>query len=88
LAKCVQASNYNAAAAQMPHGFPVVLMHELADCCQVGDEVEVTGVIVQQAQGTMAAGAFCAPLACVQLQSMQFATAYMGWLRCKALPVL
>jgi DNA replicative helicase MCM subunit Mcm2 (Cdc46/Mcm family) len=74
----VQASNYNAAAAQMPRGFPVVLMHELAGCCQVGDEIEVTGIIVQQAQGAIAAGASCAPLACVQLQSAQLATVCMG----------
>jgi DNA replicative helicase MCM subunit Mcm2 (Cdc46/Mcm family) len=53
----LQASSYNASAAQMPRGLPVVLMHELADCCQVGDEVEVTGVIVQQAQGALAPGA-------------------------------
>ena len=45
------------AAASLPKGFPVILMHDLADCCQVGEAVEVTGALLLQLQGSVASGA-------------------------------
>ena len=52
----MQESSGNAAAA-LPKGFPVILMHDLADCCQVGEGVEVTGTLLLQLQGAVATGA-------------------------------
>jgi DNA replicative helicase MCM subunit Mcm2 (Cdc46/Mcm family) len=52
----VQEGNGNAAAS-LPKGFPVILMHDLADCCQVGEAVEVTGTLPLQLQGNVASGA-------------------------------
>lgn len=38
---------------RLPRGFPVVLLHDLVESCQVGDRVEVTGAILQQAQAPL-----------------------------------
>ena len=53
----VQENGGSAAAARLPKGFPIVLLHELADSCQVGDDVEVTGILQLQLQGTVVSGA-------------------------------
>lgn len=38
-------------------------MHDLADCCQVGEAVEVTGTLLLQLQGSVASGALLLRLA-------------------------
>lgn len=43
--------------SKLPQGFPVILLHDLVDGAQVGDSVEVTGVILQQVLGAVPNGA-------------------------------
>lgn len=42
--------------SKLPGGFPVVLLHDMVDSAQVGDVVEVTGVIQQQTLGAIPNG--------------------------------
>ena len=53
----MQEGNSSSNVGQQPKGFPVLLLHDLADCCRVGEVVEVTGVVLLQLQGALASGA-------------------------------
>ena len=56
IAACLQ-EHSSSSVGQLPRGLPVFLMHDMADCCHVGDCVEITGVVVLQPQGPLATGA-------------------------------
>jgi DNA replicative helicase MCM subunit Mcm2 (Cdc46/Mcm family) len=45
--------------SKLPGGFPVVLLHDLVDSAQVGDVIEVTGVIRQKSLGQTPNGVQC-----------------------------
>jgi hypothetical protein len=52
----LQESSSSSAATQLPKGFPVILMHDAADSCHVGDSVEITGLLLLQLQGAVSSG--------------------------------
>lgn len=54
----VQDTESSEGRSKLPGGFPVVLLHDMVDSAQVGDVVEVTGVIRQQALGPLPNGAW------------------------------
>ena len=47
----------NVELGRLPQGLMAVLMHDLADTCQVGDAVEMTGVILHRFSGSIGGGA-------------------------------
>jgi hypothetical protein len=55
----LQENGCSLSAGHLARGFPVLLLHDLADCCQVGDIVEVTGMVVLQLQSSLGSGAIC-----------------------------
>ncbi|KAK9824018.1 hypothetical protein WJX72_006994 [[Myrmecia] bisecta] len=54
----VQEKSQCVALGAMPRSITVILQDELADCCQAGDDVEVTGIVTRQWRSAVA-GARC-----------------------------
>lgn len=77
----MQESGRTAAAAQLPKGLPVLLLHELADSCQVGDRVEVTGILLLQMQGAVSSGVQTLELPLLHTRPSSKSRTYRAWLK-------